>query len=87
MVERFWKYGRLKLFALRLPRHITRRSARAVRRAVFEAYKMTRKTKQSGDLVAETMTGMRSEKIICSYIIARKRSMVNNDKKSVKLTN
>ena len=87
MVERFGKYGCLKLFALRPPRHITRRSAMAVRRAVFEAYKMTRKTKQSGDLVAETMTGMRSEKIICSYIIARKRSMVNNDKKSVKLTN
>ena len=34
----------------------------AVRRAVFEVYKMTRKTKQSGDFVAETMTGMRSEK-------------------------
>ena len=62
MVERFGKYRRLKLFALRPPRHITRRSAMAVRRAVFEVYKMTRKTKQSGDFVAETMTGMRSEK-------------------------
>lgn len=87
MVERFGKYGCLKLFALRPPRHITRRSAMAVRRAVFEAYKMTRKTKQSGDLVTETMTGMKSERITGGYLIARKQSMVNNGKKSTKLTN
>ena len=59
----------------------------AVRRAVFEAYKMTRKTKQSGDLVTETMTGMKSERITGGYLIARKQSMVNNGKKSTKLTN
>lgn len=87
MVEMFWKYGRLKLFCSAPPEAHNAPLDEAVRRAVFEAYKMTRKTKQSGDLVAETMTGMRSEKNICSYIIARKRSMVNNDKKSVKLTN
>ena len=80
----FWKYGRLKLFALRPPEAHNAPLDEAVRRAVFEAYKMTRKTKQSGDLVTETMTGMKSERITGGYLIARKQSMVNNGKKSTK---